>query len=150
MQFKKVGNRIQVLAYRGYDNEKKRAIVKMLGSLDDSTLQLSEGLVDSMTEDEKSELQSYIEKERQDRKISIEKSAINICGSALERAADAIAKYNDAIDQNDAEQIYLAMDKMKKALRKAGFKRPEKPKKTVNQDDKTMSFWADLPDKKPD
>jgi hypothetical protein len=34
MQFKTVGKRIQVLAYRGYDQEKRRAVVKMLGSFD--------------------------------------------------------------------------------------------------------------------
>jgi hypothetical protein len=34
VQFKPVGNRIQLVAYRGYDQEKRRAIVKVLGSID--------------------------------------------------------------------------------------------------------------------
>ena len=34
MQLKKIGKRIHVLAYRGYDTEKRRAVLKMLGSFD--------------------------------------------------------------------------------------------------------------------
>ncbi|EQD77172.1 hypothetical protein B1A_03087, partial [mine drainage metagenome] len=34
MQFREQANKIQVLAYRGYNKEKRRAEVKMLGSFD--------------------------------------------------------------------------------------------------------------------
>ena len=34
MQFKEQKGRVQVLAYDGYDKEKRRAIVKMLGSFE--------------------------------------------------------------------------------------------------------------------
>ena len=43
MQFKPVGNRIQLVAYRGYDQEKRRAIVKVLGSIDAYSLVMRQG-----------------------------------------------------------------------------------------------------------
>ena len=48
MQFKKVGKRIQVLAYRGYDTEKRRAVVKMLGSFDAYTHETPAELLDGV------------------------------------------------------------------------------------------------------
>ena len=68
MQFKKVGKKIQVLAYRGYDKEKRRSIVQLLGTLDAYTLEPSTGLLDSLTVDEKIELQSYKENIKQQNK----------------------------------------------------------------------------------
>lgn len=60
MQFKPVGNRIQLVAYRGYDQEKRRAIVKVLGSMDAYTLELPKDLLDILSEDEKAEVESFI------------------------------------------------------------------------------------------
>ena len=51
MQFKRQGRRVQVLAYRGYDKEKRRAIVKMMGSYDVYSYEPSDGLIDSLTDD---------------------------------------------------------------------------------------------------
>jgi len=65
MQFKRQGKKIQVLAYRGYDKEKRRAIIKMLGSLDAYSFDAQVSLLNNLTDDEKIELQSYIENERQ-------------------------------------------------------------------------------------
>ena len=65
MQFKRQGRRVQVLAYRGYDKEKRRAIVKMMGSIDAYSYEPSDGLIENLTDEEKKELQSYIETERQ-------------------------------------------------------------------------------------
>ena len=64
MQFKHQGNRIQVLAYRGYDKEKRRAVVKMLGSLDDYNFQPSDGLIEGMTDDEINDGEDYFSKMR--------------------------------------------------------------------------------------
>lgn len=149
MQFKEAGKRIQVLAYRGYDNEKKRAIIKMLGSLDKYSLSPSDGLTSDMTDDEKEELQSYIDKRRQSEKEEHLLLSARYINSQINAACTAINTHADAIDQAKADSIYLAIDELKKALRKAGFKRPEKTKEHAMQSDKNMSFW-DMAEKKPD
>ena len=67
MQFKPQGRRVQVLAYAGYDKDKKRAIVKMLGSYDSYNLEPSDGLINNLTDEQKTELQSHFEEVRQSR-----------------------------------------------------------------------------------
>ena len=65
MQFKEQKGRVQVLAYSGYDKEKRRAIVKMLGSFDRYNYSPSVGLLENLTDEQRMELQSEIEKRRQ-------------------------------------------------------------------------------------
>ena len=83
MQFKKQGNRVQVLAYRGYDKVKRRAIVKMLGSYDVHSYEMTDGLLDNMTAEEKEELQSYIEKERQSDQKEIRQYNVKLIDSRI-------------------------------------------------------------------
>jgi len=64
MQFKKVGQRIQVLRYEGYDKDRRRAIVKMVGSVHNRTFEPTVGLIESLTDDERVELDEFIERKR--------------------------------------------------------------------------------------
>ena len=129
MQFKQVKNRIQVLAYRGYDKEKRRAIVKMLGSLDVFTLEPSESLLYNLESDEKKELQSYIRDERQKRK-AVDKLLV------LKGAPATLKELTAHISKAEADSwtptkkwgadVWEAIDQLSKALRKAGIKKPRK------------------------
>ena len=90
MQFKPQGRRVQVLAYAGYDKDKKRAIVKMLGSYDSYNLEPSDGLINNLTDEQKTELQSHFEEVRQSReKESLQLSA-KYTASGLRRVAQAL------------------------------------------------------------
>lgn len=135
MQFKEVGGKIQVIAYRGYDKEKKRAVTKMLGSLAKYTFSPSDGLIESLTEEEKTELQSYIEKERQSSTERSRQYAIKMVDSHLKNASDSLTVESVKIDDRQAELIWSAMAELQKALRKRGFKKP-----------KTDSHTDELPD----
>lgn len=64
MQFRGVGNNIQVIAYRGYDRNKKRAIAKMLGSFNKRTCILTDNLIDNLNQKEKIEVMLYVENMR--------------------------------------------------------------------------------------
>lgn len=126
MQFKKLGNRIQVLAYRGYDKVKKRAVIKVQGSIVVGSYELSDGLLVNLTDEEKTELQSYIDKDRQ---YSYKK--VRLCEA--QELASLIAKVADTVKAGDfevlptwAEDVLTAMDLLKKTLRKAGYAKPRK------------------------
>ena len=64
MQYRKVKNRIQVLAAAGYDKGKRRTAVKLLGSYDARTFALSEKLERELTPDQLVELQAHISRSR--------------------------------------------------------------------------------------
>ena len=89
MQFKPQGRRVQVLAYAGYDKDKKRAIVKMLGSYDSYNLEPSDGLINNLTDEQKTELQSHFEEVRQSREKKAYNSA-KYTASGLRRVAQAL------------------------------------------------------------
>ena len=130
MQFKEVGGKIQVIAYRGYDKEKKRAITKMLGSLAKYTYSPSDGLTESLTDEEKTELQSYIEKERLSDNLNVRQYNVNSAASQIKNVYDSLADESVKIDDRQAEQILSAMAELHKALRKRGYKKPKSDSRT--------------------
>jgi hypothetical protein len=139
MQFKEVGGKIQVIAYRGYDKEKKRAVTKMLGSLAKYTFSPSDGLMESLTEEEKTELQSYIEKERQSSSERSRQYAVKMIDSHINNASDSLAVESVKIDDRQAELIWSAMAELQKALRKRGFKKPKSDSQTDEVPDSRQS-----------
>lgn len=141
MQFKKVGNRIQVLAYRGYDKEKKRAIIKMLGSLNAYSYRPSDGLTDDMTDEEKEELQTYIKESRQADDNYMLQSATERLDSNIKKVSDSLAEDNHYMTDEISVRLYDAMSDLQKSMRRAGFKRPAAAKKAVKKvDTKTRSL----------
>lgn len=64
MRYQRQGHRIKVLAYRGYDRENRRSIMKMLGSLNAYTLEPSSGTMEKLSDAERKELAEYIATQR--------------------------------------------------------------------------------------
>ena len=128
MQFREAKGRIQVLAYTGYDKEKRRSVVQLLGSMDKYDLKPTDTLLERMTDEQKKELQSYIEKERQSReKLSLQSGATFI-DSYIKKATDSLTKEVFVPDAAWADQVYAAVDELTRAMRKTGFPRPKKAK----------------------
>ncbi len=128
MQFKKQGGRVQVLAYRGYDKEKRRAIVKMMGSYDVYSYKPSDGLIDSLTDDEKQELQSHIEKARQSANKETRQYNAKYVASRIAEASDTIRAGDFEPSEAWASEVWAALDALAKAMRKAGHPKPRKTK----------------------
>ncbi|WP_298066461.1 hypothetical protein [uncultured Acinetobacter sp.] len=137
MQFKPVGNRIQLVAYRGYDKEKRRAIVKVLGSMDAYTLDVPKDLLDVLSEDEKAEVVSYIADTKAKNQKRNNTLSVQYVGSSLTRVADLVLDGVEdyELDEQWGIEVWAALEKMQKALKKAGYARPKRePKsKPVNQ-----------------
>lgn len=125
MQFKMVGNIIQVHRYEGYDKIKKRAIVKMVGSMSRHIFTPSDGLIDKLTDEEKTELQSYIEKERQSYNKDSRQSSINFGDSHIKRITHSLSYEDTTITLQQADAIWDSIAVLQKALKKRGFKKPD-------------------------
>jgi len=133
MQFKRQGRRVQVLAYRGYNKEKHRAIVKMMGSYDVYSYKPSDGLINSLTDDEKKELQSHIEKERQEAEKRNRQYYAKSAASQIKEVADMIQGDDFEPSEAWAADTWAAIETLTKALRKAGYNKPRKaPKKAAD------------------
>ena len=130
MQFKEVGNKIQVLSYRGYDKDKKRSIVKMIGSIDKYNFSMTDILKNNMTEEEELELQRYIEKLERERQKEADSLTIIYAHNTINRIAALIQKADDfELSKAATDEIWKSIDNLSKSLKKAGFSKPQKPKK---------------------
>lgn len=130
MQFREQGRRIQVLAYRGYNKEKKRAEVKLLGSFDRYGFQLSDGLMDSLSPDEKTELLSHIETMRQSDNDSHLQYQLKSLDTHIMKICDSLSggKFDSLVTDEYASKVYASIDSLTKLLRKKGFRRPAQQK----------------------
>lgn len=126
MQFKRQGRRVQVLAYRGYDKEKRRAIIKMMGSIDVYSYEPPDNLIKNLTDDEKTELQSYIQKERQAAEKKSRQYSAKSAASRIAEVADTIKAGDFEPSEAWAADTWAAIDALTKAMRKAGYSKPRK------------------------
>ena len=126
MQFKPVGNRIQLVAYRGYDTEKRRAIVKVLGSIDAYSLDVPQTLLEVLSDEEKAEVEFYIANTRAKNQKCNNALSIQYIASNLDRVADLVLGGVEDYELSEqwGVEVWAALEKMQKSLRKAGFKRP--------------------------
>lgn len=124
MQFKRQGSRVQVLAYRGYDKEKRRAIVKMMGSYNVYSYEPSDGLIESLTDEEKKELQSHIKTERQEAEKQSRQYSAKSAASQIKEVADTIRAGDFEPSEAWATDIWAAIEALTKAMRKAGYPKP--------------------------
>lgn len=128
MQFKDTKGRIQVLKYVGYNKDKKRAEVKMVGSLCKYTFSPTDGLIESLTAGEKEELQSYIKEKRQSKEKENRQSAVENAGYALNRVADSLGHDDITVSPEKAAEIWAALELVTKAMKKAGHTKPKREK----------------------
>ena len=119
MYFKKAGNKIQVLAYRGYNKEKKRADVKMIGSIDRYTFAPTERHKDSITAEEYEEINTYIESVRQADIDTVKKLGLNTLVHNLKNANSALETLD--ITEDQAKKIWEGIETLGKRLRKKGY-----------------------------
>lgn len=135
MQFKEQKGKVQVLVYSGYDKEKRRAIVKMVGSFDRYNYSLSVGLLDSLTVEQKEELQLEIERRRQSHDKAMRQASILYSDSRIKEYADIVSSGEYDIPAEKAAEIWEAMDLLARSLKKSGFKKPRKTHPERVQDD---------------
>ena len=133
MQFRAQNNRIQVLAYRGYDKEKQRSVVKLVGSFDMYSFALSEELLENLSGEEVVELQREIKYRRLTLDSQHRQSIAKRLATDIKSASDSMSlgECDSIFTEEYAQGIYDAIDVLTKALRRRGFSRSQL-QKTVN------------------
>lgn len=121
MQFRKRTNRIQVLAYRGYNREKNRNIVKMLGSLDARSFEPSNGLMEKLTTEEQDELNAYVETKKALVRIDDLQVKTRAIPADIADIAIAITAGDLYPTEQWAQSLWFGIDLLSKAMRKTGL-----------------------------
>lgn len=134
MQYREQGNKIQVLAYRGYNKEMKRAEVKMLGSFDRYSFKMTDDLLKSMTVEEQKEFTVELEKRKQSHDKSMRLYHVNQLVSRIVEVDDCLKTDGLTFDVSkittkEVTAVYSVMKALTKALEDAGHPAPKRPYK---------------------
>lgn len=135
MQFKTVKNRIQVIAYMGYDKDKKRAVTKLVGSLSRFTYQPSDGLMESLTVEQREEVQSYIDKCRQSDNDTTLQSVVKHAACHINKIADGIDAGLLSVSDGWDTTVWQAIERLSKSMKSAGFAKPKREPKATEVPD---------------
>ncbi len=149
MQFKVQKNKIQVLVYTGYDKAKKRAIVKMVGSLDRFTYEPTSDFLNELTILQREEVQSYINESRQSSDLSVLQYRLEFLDSHIKVVSEGLADGRLTLESDNADKLWEAIGLLSATLRKTGHAKPKRVRKTSNQPDQTDLFSSDKGDSFP-
>lgn len=119
MQIREQGKQIQLIRST-YNPEKKRCEAKVIGHLNRwSDEKPSDDLLAILSDEERAELDKFLS-DRADEKASANRMLYaRVVGSTFSSLCDSVA----VMTPEQAAQAYEGMDRLKKALRKAGHKR---------------------------
>jgi thioredoxin-like negative regulator of GroEL len=121
MQFQEIsGGRIRLVRYTGYNTEKKRSEIKVLGSFKGESI--SDELRALLTDQEKTELDQYLKNKRDESNQLHAKLSVKYLHSTVSKAAQHITNDEVPLTNDEAQQLFAAIEILKKSLRKAGHK----------------------------
>ncbi len=133
MQFRRAGDRVQVLAYGKYSAEKKRGTIRFLGSFHAYSFSLSDELKSNATDEEMKEVMAKIDSMRHDQLKNSRLYAFIELPQRIESAVAGLSESASActlekdVSADWAARVYEQLDALAKAMRKAGMRRPAKP-----------------------
>lgn len=137
MQIRERGNRWQLLE-SFYDKEKKRSGQKQIASQEQFHRDVTPEVEEKLTEDQVAEFKAFLDDVEAKRLADHRRLKLAVTGSYMSQAAHLLNegyRFEDEGIEKDPDDIYAAMEELKKALRKAGYKRPVKAPKTQNGKD---------------
>lgn len=142
MQFRKVGQKYQVLAYRGYDAEKKHAVVRRIGTIDRHSLAFTPSEEFEPTPDEKKEVQEFIEKNKKDNALSSARWALKSFPSTMASYMKLMEDNPDLLADSDVPAIIKALDQLKDKLKPFAKKSATTAKKVTTKPKKAAAKKA--------
>ena len=128
MQFRRIGNKTQVLSYQGYNKEKRRAEVRLLGSYDMTYFIVGKELADNLTDDERSEVERRITADRFERDDAQRQQQLRSITKNINEVTNSLTmdKYKRQVGEEKAQEMLAAMDGLTKQLRNLGYRRRPK------------------------
>lgn len=131
MQIREQGRQVQLIR-SPYDSTKKRCVQKVVHTFkqqysylsDDITKYLSAEQVADLSDDEKKTLSDWLKARADKTSADDRKYSISAADRQISKSSDAIS--SDGVSSEQAAKIWEAVEKLSKALKKAGYPRSAK------------------------
>lgn len=137
MQFREKGKKILCIRNE-YDAEKGRAFGKTVASLDRYLPIIDEDSRAKLTPDEVKELESFLDKRKAKEEANSTERVLKHIAWQIARATESLSNENavEQLNEQWSDKVFQELSEFRKALRKAGFKAPHKPKKAQPQNER--------------
>lgn len=129
MQFREKGKKVLCIRSE-YVPEKKRTIGVTVASQEKYMTTVSEEVCRQLEKEEVDQLKKWLSDREEKETVDRLSGSLSIARPVMSKAADALAvdSLRDGLSEEQASEIWEAHEKLSKALKKAGFKKPVKPK----------------------
>lgn len=128
MHFREQGKSLQLIR-TAYDAERGRGVQMVIGRIPQYTYEIPHEIAPLLTPEETSQLTDYLAAVQAARtKLSQANSLNYLVSTEMKKAAQALT---DGIPPKTPDELWLRMEELGKALRKAGHPRPAKAPKAA-------------------
>lgn len=126
MQIREKGKKVLCIRTE-YDPAKKRTFGKTVASQSLYMSTVSDEVCRLLSDEEVDQLKKWLSEREEKQSVDMLKTSLSTFKYTARRAADALAvdELKDGLSTEDADEIWAALEKMSKAMRKAGFKKPK-------------------------
>lgn len=129
MQIRERGQKV-ICIKTEYVPEKKRTYGRQVASQDKYLSTVSESVRQQLSKEEVDELQCWLDDRAKKSNVDSLILSLSTCGYSLRSAAEALENgHGDELTDAKAAQIWEAMTRLQKALRKSGHPRPRQQKR---------------------
>lgn len=148
MQIREKGRKVLCIRTE-YVPEKKRTFGRTVASQESFLSTVSDEVRQQLTKEEVDQLQEWLSERDKAREVDSLKTRLSMVGRWMESAADALEvdDLREGLSADQADAIWEAHERLSKALRRHGFKKPQKPAKPRQ---KRSEQQSDLPLGKPE
>ena len=117
------GKQVQLIR-NTYSKEKKRAVQKVIGHFPSWSRVPGADIWPLLNEGETAELQEWLQAQKDKDELYSKQAGADMATSSLQKIIRSV----ELLDEQKAAQVWEELGKLQKALKKAGFKRPQAPK----------------------
>ena len=129
MQFREKGKKVLCIR-SAYVPEKKRTIGITIASQNSYMSTVSEEVCRQLEKEEVDQFKKWLSEREEKRSVDRLDTSLSFVASWMEQAANGLAvdSLKNSLSEEEAAKIWEAHEKLSKALKKAGFNKPVKPK----------------------
>lgn len=144
MQIREKGKKILCIRTE-YRPEIKRTVGVTVASFDKYLSTAPEEVCQQLTKEEVDQLKNWLSDRAENQSVANLKLSLSTVSYSVGRAAKALSVESLAsgLSTDEADKLWLAMGELSKALRKAGFKKPQQTEKKSADDSKTGQLALD-------
>jgi len=147
MQIREKGRKVLCIRTE-YVPEKKRTFGRTVASQNSYLSTVSEEVRQQLTKEEVDQLSNWLARREEERSVTSLKASLLCIAKWMDEAADALEVdgLREGLSTDNSDAIWQSHERLSKALRRHGFKKPQKPAKPRQRSEQQSDLPLDRPE----